>query len=1596
MKGKYKVAMPIVFSAVVALLLVTSAAGALGQDRVEKISIEENGSVTAADELKNKTIYFHNKTGTVNNIADVLTMNTSMGDDQEVTDWTSSGNIQLDWYLNPTLAGNLTLNGTATSYMWINIKDASGGTNDITLNMDLYELYPDGTEDPIGSGSHYYGNIRTIFNEYSVSTELDEYELAANSTIHVQVSIDSSTNFDKRVAYGNPEYPSRLEVETDTYIQPETLTVLDSEFNESSSFRLGADNTTINFNASVVDPFGGYDINRVNITVEGPDGTVFYREPMTQVTGNDTTYGSNYTYRWDYGGAPEGDYTVIVSAVDNTGYYYRYPDNPGDETYGGHLESIEKDFYIGAERHHVHFKTLDASERAMEGANVTIYSDGAAPEPVEFNQTNQEGVTNISIREGSYVVRVYWQDVIVNETTYDVTTDVSYPQAVELNCSVYDANHTVLDSRDNTLQNANLLMRHPNGTVISRGTDANGEVNMEQMAGGEYIVQTEWLGKEVNETEYDLDSNIDITIQAEVFYLEIKTLDTRAVNISEVHTSVRFNDTERLATAGLTDVNGELTLRLPGTAAGFGYDISFDWRGVDVGRRENYTLENDRNLEVQLEIYYVEIHAVDTIGEDLESASIEAYNIETDTLANSGETNEQGELTLRLPKGLHQISVRWKGLEVYDDEYEVTGDDSMNLECSVYHVDFEVVDSRGEPVSGSRVTVSHPDVGLMGSETADENGTVSMRLPGASLDVEVEWRGVVVFSEPVEIDSNDPVPLEVGVYYLEVEVVDDLEEPLENAQVELYYQGTFLDEDTTNESGLTEEIRLPGAEMRITVSWKGVQVYEDDIVLDSDTTANLQAAVYHVDFHAQDDLGVEIPDASLRVTHVGNLLLSGRTDVDGNLSGRIPGAVNRVTLDWKGVRVYSEEFIFDTSEELILEVEAVHHLNYTVIDSRGEPLEKASFDIYSEENHIGSRVTDSDGFLTIRAPTPHDAPGEIDIYGRWRDVSVYEENFTIDSHVEEDLEAEVYYIDYTVVDDRGEPVENAKVIGRHSELPERQNIITDRLTDENGYILFRLPRGEQEFTVNWRGITIYDHTIDLTSDTEETIDSHVYYLSMQVLDESSEPLEDAFVRITYHETPRLYHSDYTGESGEVQARIPMATWDIQVEWMNKIVYEEEYEVTQTEEIELETTVYYLTMNVVDDEGEPLGGAHVSLDYADTGEFYHSELTGSDGQLEVRIPEAAWDITVEWKGITVYEEEYEVTATEEIDIETSVYYLTLDVVDDEGEVLEAARISLTYGDTGEFYDAKYTGQEGTAEFRLPEHTWGVTVRWMGVEVYEESHEVLETAEVEIETSVYHLNMEVVDDRGIPLENARVKLTYNETGLSYTPSELVTDSSGEIHTRLPEETWSISVRWMKTIVYEEEHEVNSTEEMEISTDVYYLTVKAEDADGVSLDDVHVRVMTRQQSWTGYTENGTAEFRLPARDDYEVMASFRTTYYLTEVDVQESDQLTLSEANEHTMEFEEYPIPFYETNLFYIILVLVALLAILGFAYHKKKGKAEEELEEEPEEEGLFEEESEEEELEDTDETEETDEFEEGEEELEDTDETEETDEFEEGEE
>ncbi len=1278
-----------IFCVFAALLLILAGTVAVDNEPTMIVQGEPVSSLMNADgDTKVKTIYYHNATSSFGN----YNMNTTMGVDENVV-LAVGDTLTLTWDLEPAFASDFVLNGSLSTYIWIKLTDTAGETNKLNeVNIVVNEIDPAGSVIGGAIWTETEIDITGIpghFVELSWQSSHVGRTINKNNSLRISMELTKPADTTLYVAFGSDSFPSRLEVSTDTYMRVRDLRILNSTYQENTTFPLTGDKI-IYFNATVTSPFGGYDIWDVQLTLEGPDGAVFTDESMTWIEGNHSTYWNNYSFVWDYSGAAEGLYTVTVSAIDQTGFNYRYPDNPEDETYGGHLDSMTRSFSIALETFRVYLRTIDSQDAPLYGARIDILSESEVY--ITHNLTNPDGVASFNLSSGNYTIKTYWQDVLVNQTSLEVQNDILSP--IDLNCTVYSPTYEVVDFNDEPVVSANIYLGHPNGSLMILLTDTNGTVELEQMAGGFYNIEVEWMGKEVNTTSHTLNSNDIFRIEATIYRLTIRTYDTRNEPMPDVQVIVSFNDTQATADAQLTNNLGEMYSRLPGTQAGFGYDIVCKWHGVFVGNVTDVPLESNDEINITLDIFYVDFHTVDRMGYDLEYTRLLGFTASTGSLTNTNETGLDGRATMRLPAGLHTIEAYWRGILVNTTDIDVFDGLEVEIVCDVYHVVFNVVDNRSVSLENAHVIASHPDTGILSSNHTDADGHARARLPGTDVTISVTWKGVSVFSDSVFIDSNGDLEIKCSVFYLSVEVYDDLGIALENARVDHLYGDTLLATETSDADGITGESRLPGTQLTLKIWWKNICVFTEDHELENDDTFIATTSVYHVDIEVLDSMGEALDDASIRIYHNGMLMDSDTSDSDGLAFARLPGETHRFNIYWKDVLVYDAPLEIARSGKLTIEVNDVYHVTFLMTDSRDVPVSGVSVILDLSGDQFASGITDASGHFTTRIPTPFDSPGDVHITAYWKNVMVFDSTVQISSGTTIEapmvLDLEIYYMEYTIVDAEGMPLKNARITVLHDELPEGRNALGELYTDSNGFAIFRLPRGEQVAVANWRDTIVDTTTVSLTEDETITVSGSVYYLNIQVKDDNGNSLEHAFVTIHYPDGKGLYHSVYTDQTGSIRTRVPAASWEIRATWLERPIYSAVHEITSEES----------------------------------------------------------------------------------------------------------------------------------------------------------------------------------------------------------------------------TWSIDA----------------------SSEVYQLTLITRDSKGELLSDVHLIVKSGNDLWSGYTENGEISFRLPVGDDYSVTAYFKTTYQMSDVDLQEDTEIVLQDNSEESIDFQGYPIPIYSTNMFFVLLGLILLILVFAVVYMK----------------------------------------------------------------
>lgn len=624
----------IFMSALLAVNIALSGIYVFGAGTEAETEQEIPAAVMAADPPHNITHFLH--TGTtaryfspqlsVLNYFDTLAPTDTVG-----RNYTGQEQFAMQWYMYPATGSELNVSGV-DAVLWITGEIGTGQPN-MAGSVEVYEV----TEQDI-LNLNFNGTQAGLYNIPS-STPIYTYPpsapmvfsmnfshvFAANSTLRFVLTINPGTSgggvgsqYTNVTVFWDSYhlFDSRLILKTENPMTIDTARTLDSEKAEVSGF-IDEDDTTMYFSANVSDPYGGYDIRWVNLTVYDPDGVAVAGLddlPMEHVSGTDVSAYHVYEVAFNYSGLAVGEYNFVVWAVDNSGwtyfyYFAQYDFQPYDETFTG-------TFVIGV-MYELSVHVIDTMGADLVGALLSYEGIDA--------YSNETGCADLTVF-GNGTLTVYWHAVAVNESWVDVTATTE----LEIECAVYYPELTILDSMGESLPSAAVFFTYPDGmTLPAMVSDLNGSVGeIAQVPVGESAVSVWWRGSMVFNDTVTVDHNGATGVTCEVYYLGVLVTDFDG-NIIPMAT-VAWIDAEShiLIDARFVNDTGWAVARLPAGT----YDIETYWFGATVNTTSAVLTAND-NITVLCAVSYLTVYAVDSDGTALDGVEVVIYDASGDALA---------------------------------------------------------------------------------------------------------------------------------------------------------------------------------------------------------------------------------------------------------------------------------------------------------------------------------------------------------------------------------------------------------------------------------------------------------------------------------------------------------------------------------------------------------------------------------------------------------------------------------------------------------------------------------------------------------------------------------------------------------------------------------------------------------------------------------------------------------------------------------------------------------------------------------------------------------------------------------------------------
>ncbi len=236
-----------------------------------------------------------------------------------------------------------------------------------------------------------------------------------------------------------------IEVKTYTYDNNETSLF---NYNWSQSQRI------VMLRANVTDPFGAYDINRVNVTILDPAGDAILEDVAMSRTSDGqraTDFSLMFETKYPYSSnVPQGSYTVMVSVMDNNGYYKSLDTGAA----APFIEHFATSFSIGVIIYHNPvFRIIDDVGDPLLNAQVYVQWPNGTNDVLP-RYTSVDGTINFSgLPSATYGFTIVWKDVLVKQATIEVNSNGPYVIKTEVYRLVVD----VLGNDGSAVSNAYVI-----------------------------------------------------------------------------------------------------------------------------------------------------------------------------------------------------------------------------------------------------------------------------------------------------------------------------------------------------------------------------------------------------------------------------------------------------------------------------------------------------------------------------------------------------------------------------------------------------------------------------------------------------------------------------------------------------------------------------------------------------------------------------------------------------------------------------------------------------------------------------------------------------------------------------------------------------------------------------------------------------------------------------------------------------------------------------------------------------------------------------------------------------------------------------------
>jgi len=433
--------------------------------------------------------------------------------------------IAVDFYVYPNLAGPVTFNGTWQVFVWVN----ASAYKPTGFNLQFYEITTGGVT--LWDSGMLNPTVTSSIGEY-IDVPVYNYNLSAplihtfnaDTTLQVHLEVNAGSSADTRIWYDSPFYPSKVIIPAQDYARPVSVKTYAYDNSETNRFFNNWSDTqrVVIVRATVANPFGGYDVNRVNMTILDPTNSPVVNNVDT-VRKSDgqwlTQFTNLYEANWTYPSTAQlGNYTVKVSVIDNNGFY----EYQGTGYFGPFIEHNDHMFQMGfIVYYNPAFHIVDDADTPLSSAQVYVTWPNGTRESLP-RYTDANGWINLThVLPATYGFTILWKDVVVKQESVFADSDGPYT----IKTQVYQLTVTVLGNNRATVHGAYVIIYTQTGVGYGLDTtDAAGQAVF-KLPKGVYSIEAHYSAEywlkvvttSATETPFSVDASKTATIVLEEF-----------------------------------------------------------------------------------------------------------------------------------------------------------------------------------------------------------------------------------------------------------------------------------------------------------------------------------------------------------------------------------------------------------------------------------------------------------------------------------------------------------------------------------------------------------------------------------------------------------------------------------------------------------------------------------------------------------------------------------------------------------------------------------------------------------------------------------------------------------------------------------------------------------------------------------------------------------------------------------------------------------------------------------------------------------------------------------------------------------------------